>query len=159
MTRLPHLTSTGEVHIVDVGDKAATRRVAIAEGSILMHAETLKAILDQQIEKGDVLAVARIAGLMAAKKTSEIVPLCHPIALTHAEVVIVPRNDSEGLHCRAEAVTVERTGVEMEALHAVQAALLTVYDMCKAMDRGMQITDVRLLHKSGGRSGEWNRES
>jgi cyclic pyranopterin monophosphate synthase len=159
MTRLPHLTSTGEVHIVDVGDKAATRRVAIAEGSILMHAETLKAILDQQIEKGDVLAVARIAGLMAAKKTSEIVPLCHPIALTHAEVVIVPRNDSEGLHCRAEAVTVERTGVEMEALHAVQAALLTVYDMCKALDRGMQITDVRLLHKSGGRSGEWNRES
>lgn len=159
MTRLPHLTSTGEVHIVDVGDKAATRRVAIAEGSILMHADTLKAILDQQIEKGDVLAVARIAGLMAAKKTSDIVPLCHPIALTHAEVVIVPRDDGEGLHCRAEAVTVERTGVEMEALHAVQAALLTVYDMCKAMDRGMQITDVRLLHKSGGRSGEWNRES
>lgn len=156
MSRLPHLTESGEVHIVDVGDKAATRRVAIAEGRILMQPETLHAIREQQIKKGDVLAVARIAGLMAAKKTAEIVPLCHPIALTHAEVVITPREDGSGLDCRAEAVTVERTGVEMEAIHAVQAALLTVYDMCKAMDRGMEITGIRLLHKSGGRSGEWN---
>ncbi len=159
MSQLPHLTATGEVHIVDVGDKAATRRVAIAEGSILMQPATLQAIRDQQIKKGDVLAVARIAGLMAAKKTSDIVPLCHPIALTHAEVVITPRQDGAGLDCRAEAVTVERTGVEMEAIHAVQAALLTIYDMCKAMDRGMEIGGIRLLHKSGGRSGEWTREA
>lgn len=157
MSRLPHLTATGEVHIVDVGDKAATRRVAIAEGTILMQPATLSAILDQQVKKGDVLAVARIAGLMAAKKTADIVPLCHPIALTHAEVVLAPADERTGIHCRAEAVTFERTGVEMEALHAVQAALLTVYDMCKAMDRGMEITDVRLLHKHGGRSGDWNR--
>lgn len=157
MSQLPHLTETGEVHIVDVGDKAATRRVAIAEGTIRMQAATLAAIVEQQVKKGDVLAVARIAGLMAAKKTADIVPLCHPIALTHAEVVLVPTEGKDGIHCRAEAVTVERTGVEMEALHAVQAALLTIYDMCKAMDRGMEITDVRLLHKHGGRSGEWNR--
>ncbi|MEX0730053.1 MAG: cyclic pyranopterin monophosphate synthase MoaC [Aquisalimonadaceae bacterium] len=157
MTQLPHLTATGEVHIVDVGDKDATRRVAIAEGTIRMQTATLTAILDQQVKKGDVLAVARIAGLMAAKKTADIVPLCHPIALTHAEVVLTPAESGDGIHCRAEAVTVERTGVEMEALHAVQAALLTIYDMCKAMDRGMEITDVRLLHKHGGRSGEWNR--
>jgi len=157
MSQLPHLTATGEVHIVDVGDKAATRRVAIAEGTIRMQPATLNAIREQQIKKGDVLAVARIAGLMAAKKTWDIVPLCHPIALTHAEVVLVALDSGDGIHCRAEAVTVERTGVEMEAMHAVQAALLTVYDMCKAMDRGMEITDVRLLHKQGGRSGEWNR--
>ncbi len=157
MTRLPHLTETGEVHIVDVGDKAQTRRVAIAEGHIRMAPETLRAVLDHQIKKGDVLAVARIAGLMAAKKTWDIVPLCHPIALTHAELVIRPMDDGNGLECRAETVTVERTGVEMEAIHAVQAALLTVYDMCKAMDRGMEIGGVRLLHKSGGRSGTWDR--
>ncbi len=157
MSQLPHLTETGEVHIVDVGDKAATRRVAIAEGRILMAPETLTAIRGQQIRKGDVLAVARVAGLMAAKKTWDIVPLCHPIALTHAEVVLRPLADGSGLECRAETVTVERTGVEMEALHAVQSALLTVYDMCKAMDRGMEITGVRLLHKSGGRSGTWDR--
>jgi cyclic pyranopterin monophosphate synthase len=159
MSQLPHLTETGEVHIVDVGGKAATRRVAIAEGRILMAPDTLSAIRNHQVKKGDVLAVARVAGLMAAKKTWDIVPLCHPIALTHAEVVIRPLDDGSGLECRAEAVTVERTGVEMEALHAVQAALLTVYDMCKAMDRGMEITGVRLLHKSGGRSGTWDRAS
>ncbi|MCC5857360.1 MAG: cyclic pyranopterin monophosphate synthase MoaC [Ectothiorhodospiraceae bacterium] len=157
MSQLPHLTESGEVHIVDVGDKAATRRVAIAEGRILMAPETLAAIRGQQIRKGDVLAVARVAGLMAAKKTWDIVPLCHPIALTHAELVLRPLDDGSGLECRAETVTVERTGVEMEALHAVQAALLTVYDMCKAMDRGMEITGIRLLHKSGGRSGTWDR--
>ncbi len=159
MSQLPHLTESGEVHIVDVGGKDATRRVAIAEGRILMAPDTLSAIRNQQVKKGDVLAVARIAGLMAAKKTWDIVPLCHPIVLTHAEVVITPLEDGSGLACRAEAVTVERTGVEMEALHAVQAALLTVYDMCKAMDRGMEITGVRLLHKSGGRSGTWNRDT
>ena len=158
MTRLPHLTSSGEVHIVDVGDKDKTRRVAIAEGRILMEPATAEAVSSQQVRKGDVLAVARIAGLMAAKRTSEIVPLCHPIALTNAEIVITPLEGDSGFLCRAETVTVERTGVEMEALHAVQAALLTIYDMCKGMDRGMQITDIRLLHKSGGRSGSWDRE-
>ncbi len=157
MSQLPHLTDTGEVHIVDVGDKDKTRRVAIAEGRILMQRATMDAVLAQQIKKGDVLAVARIAGLMAAKRTSDIVPLCHPISLTHAEVVITPLEDEPGFQCRAETVTVERTGVEMEALHAVQAALLTIYDMCKGMDRGMEMSGMRLMHKSGGRSGTWDR--
>ncbi len=159
MTQLPHLSASGEVHIVDVGGKDRTRRVAIAEGRILMQPATARAVLDQQVSKGDVLAVARIAGLMAAKRTAEIVPLCHPISLTHAEVVIVPLSEDAGFLCRAETVTVERTGVEMEALHAVQAALLTIYDMCKSVDRGMEMNGIRLLHKSGGRSGTWDRNA
>lgn len=159
MSNLPHLNETGEVHIVDVGDKDSTRRVALAEGRILMHPETLAAIREQRIKKGDVLAVARVAGLMAAKKTWETVPLCHPIQLTHAEVTLEPLSDGSGVHCTGRTETVERTGVEMEALNAVQAALLTVYDMCKGMDRGMEITGVRLVHKSGGRSGTWERDS
>ncbi|MDN3518638.1 cyclic pyranopterin monophosphate synthase MoaC [Aquisalimonas lutea] len=158
MSNLPHLNETGEVHIVDVGDKDSTRRVALAEGRILMHPETLAAIREQRIKKGDVLAVARVAGLMAAKKTWETVPLCHPIQLTHAEVTLEPLNDGSGVHCTGRTETVERTGVEMEAINAVQAALLTVYDMCKGMDRGMEITGVRLVHKSGGKSGTWERD-
>ena len=159
MTKLTHLNAEGEAHIVDVGEKQATRRVAVAEGYIRMNAATLEAIETQGIKKGDVLAVARIAGLMAAKRTAELVPLCHPIALTHAEVNITPWREGPGLRCEARAETVERTGVEMEALTAIQVALLTVYDMCKGMDRGMEITGVRLLRKSGGRSGEWNAPS
>ena len=158
MSKLPHLNETGEVHIVNVGEKDSSRRVAVAEGRILMAAETLTAIREQRIKKGDVLAVARVAGLMASKKTWETVPLCHPIQLTHAEVTLEPLDDGGGLYCTARTETVERTGVEMEALNAAQAALLTVYDMCKGMDRGMEITGVRLLHKSGGRSGTWERD-
>ena len=158
MSKLPHLNETGEVHIVNVGDKDSTRRVAVAEGRIHMEADTLAAIREQRIKKGDVLAVARVAGLMASKKTWETVPLCHPIQLTHAEVTLEPLDDGSGIHCTARTETVERTGVEMEALNAVQAALLTVYDMCKGMDRGMTIDGVRLMEKSGGRSGSWKRE-
>ncbi|WP_290637051.1 cyclic pyranopterin monophosphate synthase MoaC [Aquisalimonas sp.] len=158
MSKLPHLNETGEVHIVNVGDKDSTRRVAVAEGRIHMEADTLAAIREQRIKKGDVLAVARVAGLMASKKTWETVPLCHPIQLTHAEVTLEPLDDGSGIHCTARTETVERTGVEMEALNAVQAALLTVYDMCKGMDRGMTIDGVRLMEKSGGRSGTWERE-
>lgn len=157
MSKLPHLNETGEVHIVNVGDKDSTRRVAVAEGRIIMAADTLAAIREQRIKKGDVLAVARVAGLMASKKTWETVPLCHPIQLTHAEVTLEPLDDGSGIHCSARTETVERTGVEMEALNAVQAALLTVYDMCKGMDRGMTIDGVRLMEKSGGRSGSWER--
>ncbi|WP_290650643.1 cyclic pyranopterin monophosphate synthase MoaC [Aquisalimonas sp.] len=157
MSDLPHLNETGEVHIVNVGGKDATQRIAVAEGRILMAADTLAAVREQRIKKGDVLAVARVAGLMAAKRTWETVPLCHPIQLTHAEVTLEPLDDCSGIHCTGRTETVERTGVEMEALNAVQAALLTVYDMCKGMDRGMEITGVRLLHKSGGRSGRWER--
>ena len=159
MTDLPHLNATGEAHIVDVGAKDSTRRVAVAEGRITMAPETLAAIRDQRVKKGDVLAVARVAGLMATKKTWETVPLCHPIQLTHAEVTLEPAADGSGIHCTGRTETVERTGVEMEALNGVQAALLTVYDMCKGMDRGMTITDVGLRHKSGGKSGTWERES
>lgn len=158
MNPFPHLTGSGDVHIVDVGDKASTRRVAIAEGYLFMLPETARAIREQQVRKGDVLAVARIAGLMAAKRTADIVPLCHPIALTHAEIDIQPVEDGSGFRCQAETVTVGPTGVEMEALHAVQATLLTIYDMCKGMDRGMTMTDIRLVSKRGGRSGDWSRD-
>lgn len=159
MTELTHLNTHGEAHIVDVGAKDKTRRVAVAEGYIRMDAATLEAVEHQGIKKGDVMAVGRIAGLMGAKRTSELVPLCHPIALTNAEVTLEAWREGPGLRCEARAETVERTGVEMEALTAVQIALLTVYDMCKALDRGMEISGIRLLHKSGGRSGDWNAPS
>lgn len=152
--------------MVDVSAKDSTARKAVAEGRIRMRGETL-AMIDGAGggNKGDVLAVARVAGIMAAKRTAELVPLCHPLMLSHVAVEFALEGaagdgdgDSAAVHCTVTAATSERTGVEMEALTAVQVALLTVYDMCKAVDRGMQITDVRLLHKSGGKSGEWNRE-
>lgn len=141
--------------MVDVGDKPITRRIAIAGGRIDMHPETLEMITQGRHAKGDVLAVARIAGIMAAKKTAELVPLCHPLALTHISVELTPDTEKQCVHCQARAETRDQTGVEMEALTAVQIALLTIYDMCKAVDRGMQIQAVRLLEKSGGRSGQW----
>jgi cyclic pyranopterin phosphate synthase len=150
-----HLNERGEAHMVDVGAKAATAREAVAEGTIRMQPETLAAILAGGIAKGDVLAAARIAGIMAAKKTAELIPLCHTIPLTHAEVVLEPRADENSVHCRATCATKAETGVEMEALLAAEVALLTIYDMCKAMDRGMEITGVRLLSKTGGQSGAW----
>jgi cyclic pyranopterin phosphate synthase len=143
--------------MVDVGGKAATAREACAEGLIRMQPSTLRLIVEGGHKKGDVLAVARIAGIMAAKKTAELVPLCHPLALTRVEVELTPDEPQHAVHCRVVAATVGPTGVEMEALTAVQIALLTIYDMCKAVDRGMTITDVGLVSKSGGKSGDWRR--
>ena len=145
--------------MVDVGDKAVTQRVAVADGIINMQPETLKHIEEGEHGKGDVLGVARIAGIMAAKKTSELVPLCHPLAITKVAVDLEMRSEDNTVYCRATVHTNGQTGVEMEALTAVQIALLTVYDMCKAVDRGMTITDVGLLEKSGGKSGSWRRET
>ena len=159
MSKLTHLNTRGEAHMVDVGDKPVTAREAVAEGWIRMRPETLKLVVDGGHKKGDVLAVARIAGIMAAKKTAELVPLCHPIPLTAVEVVLTSDVTSSSIHCRAIARTSGQTGVEMEALTAVQIALLTVYDMCKAVDRGMTLTDIRLVSKSGGRSGDWVRQT
>lgn len=159
MSKLTHIKETGEAHMVDVGGKAATAREAVAEGRIRMQPETLRLIIAGGHQKGDVLAVARVAGIMAAKKTAELIPLCHPIALTRVEVELTPDEKQSAIHCRVIAATVGPTGVEMEALTAVQIALLTVYDMCKAVDRGMTLTDIGLVSKRGGKSGEWRRPS
>lgn len=157
MSRLTHFNRQGEAHMVDVGDKAATHRVAVAEGRIGMQAETLALIVEGGHKKGDVLGIARIAGIMAAKKTSELIPLCHPLALSHISIELTPDTASNCVICRARVETVDQTGVEMEALTAVQISLLTIYDMCKAVDRGMTIENVRLMEKSGGKSGDWRR--
>ena len=155
MTELTHFDSAGQAHMVDVGAKDETLRVALATGSIRMLPATLQRVADGSAAKGDVLGVARIAGIMAAKRTAELIPLCHPIALTRVTVDFELDSAAATVHCSARAETRGRTGVEMEALTAVQVALLTVYDMCKAVDRGMVITDVRLLEKHGGKSGDW----
>ncbi len=144
--------------MVDVGDKDVTHRVAIASGSIRMLGDTLALIMKGGHKKGDVLATARIAGIMAAKRTADFIPLCHPIPVTKIELDLRTDKRARALHCVARVETRSRTGVEMEALTAVQVALLTIYDMCKAVDRGMTITDVRLVEKSGGRSGHWVRD-
>ena len=157
MAKLTHLNERGEARMVDIGDKPATHRVAVAAGAISMLPETLASIREGGHEKGDVLAAARIAGIMASKKTAELVPLCHPLPLSSVTVDFEARDRPARVFCRVRAETHARTGVEMEALAAVQTALLTIYDMCKAMDRGMVIGDVRLLKKSGGRSGNWER--
>jgi cyclic pyranopterin phosphate synthase len=157
MSKLTHLNESGEAHMVDVGGKPATAREAVAEGRIRMQPATLRLILAGGHKKGDVLAVARVAGIMAAKKTAELIPLCHPIALTRVEIELVPDEKQNAVLCRALTATTSPTGVEMEALTAVQVALLTIYDMCKAVDRGMTITDVGLVSKTGGKSGTWQR--
>jgi len=144
--------------MVDVGDKDITRRMAVAEGWINMRPATLQRIVAGAHAKGDVLGVARIAGIMAAKRTAELIPLCHPLALTRIAVELEPATDKPAVRCQATVETRGCTGVEMEALTAVQIALLTVYDMCKAIDRGMSVTDIRLLEKTGGKSGDWRRE-
>ena len=159
MSDFNHLNQRGEVHMVDVGDKAASQRRAVAEGWIRMQPATLDTLVSQSHKKGDVLAVARVAGIMASKKTAELVPLCHPIALSHVDIVLEPDVERSGVVCRATVETRGVTGVEMEALTAVQVSLLTVYDMCKALDRGMVIEQVQLLSKSGGKSGDWQRQS
>ena len=156
--RLTHLDETGAAHMVDVGDKAVTTRTAIAEGSITMKPETLALIRGGLAKKGDVLATARIAGIMAAKKTHELIPLCHPLLLTKVTLDVDFDDALPGLRVRALARVAGQTGVEMEALTAVSVAALTVYDMAKAVDRGMVIGGIRLLEKSGGKSGEWRAE-
>ena len=158
MTKLTHFDGSGEAHMVDVGDKPATRRVAICEGRILMRPETLRLIRSGSHRKGDVLGIARIAGIMAAKRTPDLIPLCHPLNITRVALELEPRDDESAVRCQARVESCGQTGVEMEALTAVQVALLTVYDMCKAVDRGMTIDGVRLLEKSGGKSGLWRRE-
>jgi len=152
---LTHFDGQGQAHMVDVAGKAATHRVAIAQGRIVMNPATLSIILQGNAKKGDVLGIARVAGIMAAKKTSELIPLCHPLALTRVAIEFTIDAQTSCVHCQATAETVGQTGVEMEALTAVQVALLTIYDMCKAVDRGMTITGVRLIEKKGGKSGHW----
>ena len=153
---LTHFDAQGQAHMVDVGGKAETRRVARATGSIRMQPATLAVIAEGSARKGDVLGVARIAAIQAAKRTSELVPLCHPLPLTHVQVDFAIDTAASAVHCTVQAETLGRTGVEMEALTAVQVGLLTVYDMVKAIDRGMVITDVRVLAKHGGKSGSWS---
>ena len=155
MSRLTHLDQTGAAAMVDVSAKPETERTAIAEGHVAMQKETLAAILAGDAKKGDVRAVARIAGIMAAKRTHELIPLCHPLALNKVAVEIEADESLPGLRVRATTGVTGRTGVEMEALTAVSVACLTIYDMAKAIDRGMIIGEVRLLEKAGGRSGRW----
>ena len=160
MTRKPklsHLGSRGEARMVDVSEKTPTERVAVAEGRVVMLPKTLDAVLKGDARKGDVLGAARIAGILAAKRTHELIPLCHPLPLTKVEVEIKPDRDLPGLVVRATTKVIGRTGVEMEALTAVSVAALTVYDMCKAVDRVMTLERVRLEEKSGGRSGPFQR--
>ena len=152
---LTHFDSQGHAHMVDVGGKSNTRRVALAQGSIHMQPATLAIILAGTAKKGDVLGIARIAGIQAAKKTSDLIPLCHPLALSHVAIDFVAQEQDSTLTCTVKAETFGPTGVEMEALTAVQVALLTVYDMCKAVDRGMVMTGIRLLEKHGGKSGSF----
>ena len=152
---LTHFDAQGQAHMVDVGGKAETRRVARATGSIRMQPATLAAIAEGSARKGDVLGVARIAAIQAAKRTSELVPLCHPLPLTHVQVDFAIDTAASAVHCTVQAETLGRTGVEMEALTAVQVGLLTVYDMVKAIDRGMVMGDIRVLEKHGGKSGSW----
>jgi cyclic pyranopterin phosphate synthase len=153
---LTHFDAQGQAHMVDVGAKASTHRVAVATGRIRMQAATLALIQSGTAKKGDVLGIARLAGIMGAKKTSELIPLCHPIALTRVTVEFEVLPVTSEVVCTATAENVGQTGVEMEALTAVQVALLTIYDMCKAADRGMVIGDVKLLEKHGGKSGSWS---
>lgn len=153
MTNLTHLDETGAAHMVDVGAKPVTAREAIATGRIAMSAEAAAAIAQGNAPKGDVLAAARIAGIMAAKKTAELIPLCHPLPLTRIAIDLMP--DGTGITATATAATDAKTGIEMEALTAVTVALLTIYDMAKALDKRMVIGDIRLLSKTGGKSGDW----
>ena len=155
--QLNHFNQRGEAHMVDVGDKDVTQRIAVAEGFIRMQTETIERILQGAHKKGDVLAVARVAGVMASKRTADLIPLCHPLQLSHVDIQLNVDEKEQFVHCVVEVKTSGQTGVEMEALTAVQVTLLTIYDMCKAMDRGMMMTDIGLLKKVGGKSGEWAR--
>ena len=155
MTKLSHIDAKGEAHMVDVGAKDVTNREAVVTGNISMKPETLAMILEGNAKKGDVLGTARIAGIMAAKKTSDLIPLCHPLALTKVTVDIEPDKTLPGFQIRATAKVNGQTGVEMEALTACSITCMTIYDMAKAVDRGMVISDIKLIEKSGGKSGTW----
>jgi cyclic pyranopterin phosphate synthase len=155
MPELTHFDAAGQAHMVDVGGKEETQRIAIARGTIRMLPDTFALIRDGNAKKGDVIGIARIAAIQGAKRTADLIPLCHPLALTRVTVDFELDDKLPGVHCTAQVETRGRTGVEMEALTAVQVGLLTVYDMCKAVDRGMTITDVRVLEKHGGKSGDW----
>lgn len=155
MSKLTHLDDQGAARMVDVADKEVTHREAVAEGRIVMAPNTLAMIVDGEHPKGDVLAVARVAGIMAAKKTHELIPLCHALNLSSVKLAFTPEQQPSSVHIEARCKLAGQTGVEMEALTAVSVAALTLYDMCKAVDRGMEITGVRLLEKKGGRSGHW----
>lgn len=158
MSGLTHLDSSGAARMVDVSEKASTAREAIAVGEVAMAAETLALIRSGNAKKGDVLGIARIAGIMAAKRTHELIPLCHPLMLTKVELEVEPDDALPGLRVTARVKTAGQTGVEMEALTAVSVACLTIYDMAKAADRGMRIGGIRLMEKAGGRSGHWRAE-
>lgn len=159
MSKLTHFNQDGDAHMVDVGEKSVTLREAVAGGAIQMQPDTLQLIIEGGHKKGDVLGIARIAGIMAAKRTADLVPLCHPLMLTHVEVELTPDPQHNCVHCRSIVETRGQTGVEMEALTATQIALLTIYDMCKAVDRGMQMQNICLLEKKGGKSGHWQRDT
>jgi cyclic pyranopterin monophosphate synthase len=155
MPELTHFDAAGRAQMVDVGDKEVTRRVAIARGSIRMLPETLGVIREGRVKKGDVIAIARIAAIQGAKRTADLIPLCHPLSLTRVTVDFEFDDALPGVRCSAQVETIGRTGVEMEALTAVQIGLLTIYDMCKAVDRGMVMTEIGLVEKIGGKSGHW----
>lgn len=157
--KLTHLDDAGRAKMVDVGEKPATARRAVAEGFVLLLPETLRAIAEERVPKGEVLAVARVAGIMAAKRTGELIPLCHPLGLDHVDLEAEVDAAAGTVTLTAEARVTARTGVEMEAMTAASVAALTVYDMVKALERGVEITSVALVEKSGGRSGTWRRES
>lgn len=157
MAEFTHFNAAGEAHMVDVGDKPTSKRRAVTEGRISMQPETLAMILQGTHKKGDVLGIARVAGIMAAKKAPDLVPLCHPLSLTKVEITLTPEAETNSVQCQCQVETLGQTGVEIEALFAAQVTLLTIYDMCKAVDRGMTISDIRLLEKAGGKSGVWER--
>lgn len=154
-----HFNAAGQAHMVDVGAKNITQREGVAEGRIFMAPATLAKIIEGGHKKGDVLGIARVAGIMGAKRTADLVPLCHPIHITAVDLELTPEPDKNCVYCRAMVRTNGQTGVEMEAITAVQVALLVIYDMCKAVDRGMVMQDIGLISKSGGKSGSWTRDS
>ena len=158
MSDLTHFDAKGDAHMVDVSDKDDTSRTATARGSVIMAADTLTLITEGRAKKGDVLAVARLAGIMAAKKTPDIIPLCHPLALSKVSVELTPNPAENSVEIEATVKVTGKTGVEMEALTAVSAAALTVYDMVKAVDKAMRLTEIRLVHKDGGRSGVYQAD-
>ena len=157
MGKLSHFDGQGRAQMVDVGSKSPTQRIAVASGRVVMKAETLRRIMDKEMEKGDVLGVARVAGIMAAKRTGEVIPLCHPLNIDSVEIFFQPDVERSEMRIETRVKSTGKTGVEMEALVATAASALTIYDMCKAIDRGMKISEIMLLKKSGGKSGTYIR--
>lgn len=156
MSTLTHFDKDGNAHMVNVGEKTETKRIAIAQGFVAMSEETLQIVLDQKLTKGDVMQVAELAGIMGAKQTAQLIPLCHPLGLDHVSVKLRADQQKGGIEISAECHITGKTGVEMEALTAVSVTALTIYDMCKAVDKAMVISDIKLMHKSGGKSGTYN---